>query len=326
MEEDGGRLLRRGRRFVGAILQNGGDRLVGSGIEQEGAGAGSVDALWPIALHKSENPDGRAKALFGMRPRAQDDFDQSVRVGPDLGGIATNALMRPVTVAPVGARHMLGDGGRPMGQCAAQMGRDTLAAQEDLDRPARDPCLDLLTGETVRNAVVMFGNLHMVIEIDATTLPFGVLIGLVWHPYERRTVEIFEQLTSAAAPTAQGAIVQIGQKVMYRLVERGEREETAIPQPRQNPSTNDLDSDLYFGFILRVMRPCWQYGGAVMAGEIRIGAVHHRLIEACARNARLEIVAYGLSGHAAKKGKCSNVRRDPIRQALGEGRLSVGVI
>src|SRR6266540_769227 len=109
---------------------------------------------------------------------------------------------------------------------------DTLAAQEELDRPGRDPCLDLLTGETVRDAVVMFGNLHMVIEIDATTLPFGVLIGLVWQSYERRPVEFIEQLTSAAAPTAQGAIVQIGQKVMYRLVERREREETAIPQPR----------------------------------------------------------------------------------------------
>ena len=26
-----------------------------------------VDALWPIALHKSENPDGGAEALFRMR-------------------------------------------------------------------------------------------------------------------------------------------------------------------------------------------------------------------------------------------------------------------
>ena len=87
---------------------------------------------------------------------------------------------------------MLGDGGGPMCQCAAQMGRNALAAQEDLDRPARDPCLDLLTGETVRNAVVMFGNLHMIIEIDATTLPFGVLVGLAWQLNERRPVEFIE--------------------------------------------------------------------------------------------------------------------------------------
>jgi hypothetical protein len=53
---------------------------------------------------------------------------------------------------------MLGDGGRTMWQRVAQMGRDTLAAQENLDRSGRDPYFDLLTGEAVRNAVVVFGD------------------------------------------------------------------------------------------------------------------------------------------------------------------------
>jgi len=79
-----------------------------------------------------------------------------------------------------------------MWQRAAQMGCDALAAQENLDRPGGDPCFDLLTGEAVRNAVVMFGDLHMIIEIDATTLPFGVLVGLVWQLYERWPVEFVE--------------------------------------------------------------------------------------------------------------------------------------
>src|SRR5208282_1650209 len=110
----------------------------------------------------------------------------------DLCGITTDALMRPVPVAPMGARHMLGDGGRAMRQRAAQMGRDALTAQENLDRSDCNPCLDLLTGEAVRNAVVMFGDLHMIIEIDAATLPFGVLVGFVRQPHERRTVEFIK--------------------------------------------------------------------------------------------------------------------------------------
>src|SRR5271165_6744121 len=109
MEEDGRRLLRLGSRLIGAVLQDGGDGLVGAGVKQKGAAAGGVDPLWPIALHQSENPDGGAEALFGMRARAQDDVDQSVGVGADLGGITTNALMRPVAIAPMGARHMLGN-------------------------------------------------------------------------------------------------------------------------------------------------------------------------------------------------------------------------
>jgi hypothetical protein len=67
MEEDGRRILRSGGCLIGAVLQNGSDGLVGAGVEQKSAGAGGVDTLWPIALHKSENPDGGAEALFRMR-------------------------------------------------------------------------------------------------------------------------------------------------------------------------------------------------------------------------------------------------------------------
>ena len=63
-----------------------------------------------------------------------------------------------------------------------------------------------------------------------------------------------------------------------------------------------------------------------MAGKIGIGAVDHRLVEARPRDARLEIVAHRLPGRAAKKGKCANVRRYPVRQALSEGRLGIGVV
>src|ERR1700721_3606820 len=108
--------------------------------------------------------------------------------------------MRPVTVAPMVTRHMLGDGGRTMWQRAAQMGCDALAAQENLDRPGRDPCLDLLTGEAVGNAVVVLGDLHMIIEIDATPLPFRALVGFVRQPQGRRPVGFTKKLTGAPPP------------------------------------------------------------------------------------------------------------------------------
>ena len=233
-----------------------------------------------------------------MRPRAQDDVDQSVGVGPDLGGVAANALMGPITIAPMGARHMLGDGGRTMRQGAAQMRRHTLAAQENLDGLQGDPCLDLLTHEAVGNAVVMFGDLDMIIEIDPTALPLGILVGLVRQRHERRTIEFVEQFAPASPPAPQWSIVQIDEKTADRLVESGEREETAVPQPRQNPSTDNLYSHFDFSFIPRAIRPCWQNCSSVMAGEIGIGAVDHRLVEARPRDARLEIVAHRLPGRA----------------------------
>ena len=246
--------------------------------------------------------------MFGMRPRAQDDVDQSVGVGPDLGGVAANALMGPVTIAPMRARHMLGDGGRTMRQGAAQMRRHTLAAQENLDGLLGDPSLDLLTHEVMRDAVVMFGNLDMIIEVDPTALPLGILVGLVRQRRERRTIELVEQFAPTSPPATQRSIVQIDKKTVDRLVEGGEREEAAVPQARQNPSTDNLDPHFDFSFIPRAIRPRWHNGSAVMAGEIGVGAVDHRLVEARPGDASLEIVAHRLPGHAAKKGECPNMR------------------
>ena len=87
--------------------------------------------------------------------------------------------MGPVPVAPMRTRHMFGDRGRTVRQSAAQMRRHALAAQENLDGPGGDPGLDVLTYEAMGNTVVMFGNLDVIIEIDPTALPLGILVGLI---------------------------------------------------------------------------------------------------------------------------------------------------
>src|ERR1700719_1186275 len=275
--EENGRVRRSGLRLVLAAAQDGGDGLVGARVEQERTRTGSVDTLWPVALYEPENPDGGAEALFGMRARAQNDVDQRVGVGADLGGVTANALMCPVAVAPVRTRHMLRDRCRAMRHGAAQMGRHALATQENLDGPGGDACLDVLPYETMRNAVVVLGDLDMIVEIDATALPLRILVGFIRQRQQRGTVELIEQLTPALPPAPQRAVIEISQKAADRLVESRKREEAAVPQPAQNPAADNLYAHLDFGFVLRMMRPRWRYRGAVMAGGGRIGAGDHRL-------------------------------------------------
>jgi hypothetical protein len=100
---------------------------------------------------------------------------------------------------------MFGDGGRTMRQSAAQMRRYALAVQENLDGPGSDPGLNVLTDETVRNAVVVLGDLDVIIEIDATALPLRILLGLVRQRQQGRAIELVEELTPAAAPAPQRA-------------------------------------------------------------------------------------------------------------------------
>src|ERR1700760_4210014 len=164
--------------------------------------------------------------------------------------------MGPVAVAPMRARRVLGDRGRPMRYHAAQMRRHALAAQENLDGPGGDPRLDLVADKAKRDTVVVLGDLDMVVEIDATALPFRVLVGLLRQRQQGLTIELFEELTAAAPPATEGAIIEIDREAPDRLVEGGKRKEAAVPQPRQNPATNDLYPHFDLGLVLRMMWPC----------------------------------------------------------------------
>ena len=97
---------------------------------------------------------------------------------------------------------MLGDRRWAMRQCAAQMRSDTLAAEEDLDRLRGDPCLDLLMHEVVRHAVIVLGDLDMVIEVHPAALPLGIFVGLVRQGAECRAIEFLEQLAPTSTPAA----------------------------------------------------------------------------------------------------------------------------
>jgi hypothetical protein len=111
-----------------------------------------------------------------MRPRAQDDIDQHGGVRADRLGLMADALVGPVAIPPVGAGHVLGDSGRPMQTQAAAMAGDPFAAMKDLDCCSGDARLDLLAEQLVRHAVVMLGDLDVIIEADAAALPLGILV------------------------------------------------------------------------------------------------------------------------------------------------------
>ena len=48
---------------------------------------------------------------------------------------------------------------------------------KDLDRGERDPRLDVLADQLVRHAVVMLGDLDVIVEADPAALPLGVFVG-----------------------------------------------------------------------------------------------------------------------------------------------------
>jgi len=80
------------------------------------------------------------------------------------------------------------------------MRRHPLAAEKYLDGLLGDAGFNLLMHEVVRDAVVMFGDLDVIIEVDPTALPLGILVRLVRQGGERRMIELLEQFAPTSPP------------------------------------------------------------------------------------------------------------------------------
>src|SRR6516225_9471802 len=113
-----------------------------------------------------------------MRPALQDQIAKGSGGRADRSGGAANAFNGPIGVAPVARGHVLGKGGMPVVAATASMRRDPLTLEEDLNGLRRQPHLDLVAREAVRDAVEMSVDLEMVIDTDAAQAPFGKAIGL----------------------------------------------------------------------------------------------------------------------------------------------------
>jgi hypothetical protein len=135
VEEDG-RLLGGGSGSVGAVLEDGSDRFVRAGVEQQRLGAGGVDAFLAIALDQAENADGVAEALFRMWPRPQDDVDQRLGIGADLGGFGTNALMTPDADL---SREMIGFAAQRLMELEVESQTGAAYGEKSPERPPKWP-------------------------------------------------------------------------------------------------------------------------------------------------------------------------------------------
>ena len=119
-----------------------------AGAEGEGAGAGArrvepVVAVLPPQAHDAEHGP---VALLGVRAAPQNSVHELAGRGTGLLGPADEPRRRPLGVGAVGARHVLGDGGR-LPIVASPVRRHAAAFEEDLDGRGGVADLDLLAEE-----------------------------------------------------------------------------------------------------------------------------------------------------------------------------------
>ena len=132
--------------------------------------------------------------------------------------------------------------------------------------------------ELIRHAVEVVVDLDVIVDVDATRLPFRQLVARARQRPERGPIELLEERAPADAGDLHRAVVDGVDALANGGVQIGEREEGAVPQRREDPALGDLDTHLDFGFVGRRRDARGNHHRAVVAGELGVGAVDLRLV------------------------------------------------
>src|SRR5262249_24483759 len=186
------------RGFLGPFaielgVEDGFDGAEGTGADDEGALAGRFHPLARKASYELHDAATGAVALLRVPLFAQDDLDEDSRMWPDLGGLALDALGRPVGVAPMARGHVLGQGRVPTVGRTAPVHGDALAAMEHLDRGRGVADPQLLSYQRVRHRVVVLVDLHVVVDAGAALLPVREHVVLGRKHLERGALRVLKE-------------------------------------------------------------------------------------------------------------------------------------
>jgi hypothetical protein len=113
---------------------------------------------------QAQDADTGPVALFGVRPAFEDQGHELGGTRADRRGVVVDALDRPLGIAPVCSRHMLGDRRVPAASAAAQVHSNPLALVRFLSR-AR------IQRSTTSTATSTFASLLMLRAPDASSQP-----------------------------------------------------------------------------------------------------------------------------------------------------------
>ena len=109
-------------------------------------------------------------------------------------------------------------------------------------------------------------------------------------------------------------------------VERREREEPLVAQPRQDPPGDDEHARLDLGFIAWFSRPGREDDGAGEPRELLVRLLQPRLVAARDGDAAFQLIGYQGGGDAPKILEGPLMARDPVGDLLRVGGFGVGVV
>jgi len=261
-----------GRRFFGLDLvelsvEDVLDALVGDNASGEGAATGSLQAILAVPLGQPEQAQAGAVGLLRMLARVEERLDELSGVRADGLSPAHEPFRRPLQVLLVRGRHVFSEGGVSSRRFDPGMGGDPLVLEQDLDGRLCSTDVDLLVDECVGDAVVVFFEFDVVVDVDAGLLPRGEHVGLLRERPEGWPVQQLEELAAGTFEVLHWPLVQRPEQFTDGVVQIGQAEEGAVAQARQNPALGHLDADLGFGLVLGLAGSRGDHRHAIVLGQ-----------------------------------------------------------
>src|SRR3954471_13692780 len=187
---------------IKSVLEDRTDRGDGASLDEDAASTGCIDARIVVAPGQRQDAEAGAKALLGMRPGSDDGLEKGSgrRTNPLAG--RDQPSRRPLAVAAMGARHVIGNRrvAAPVGRTG--VARDPLTLVENLDRLGSDAHIDEFTDKPIRGGIPMAVDLDMIVGRDAATLPARKDVWLVRQFSQLKLVDLGEEFGAAGAETA----------------------------------------------------------------------------------------------------------------------------
>ena len=169
----------------------------------------------------------------------------------------------------------------------AAMHPDPRAALKDFDGRGREADVDGLVNEPMRHRVEMALDVDVVVDVHARLAPFGVDEALGRQRPQRRLIEAREEIAAGGPAVAlHRPGVEIREQLADPGVQRGEREEGLMAQPREDPALGDLDGHFDFGFVARFRRSRRQNRRRVVRRPLFVRPLEDRFVAARRRGRR----------------------------------------
>ena len=204
------------------------------------------------------------------------------------------------------------------------MGRHAPALEEDFDGRVGAADLDPLADQLVGHAVEVAVDLDVVVDVDAADLPAREDVGRGRRGPQGGAVELLVEGAAADAKLLQRPVVERVEEDADRPVQGAELEEGLVAEPGEYPALHQEHAVLRGGLVPGFPRPRGYDDGAVVVGEVLVGAVDVGLVAARAGDGASELVGDPQGGRAPEVLDHVDVGVDPVGQLLGRGRLGVG--